>query len=126
MKQSQDKIAMLGRLKGRSDFLRVQGSGRKWVSKTLILQVADNMSPLCRYGITVSKKTSKSAVIRNRIKRRLRSVLCNVLPDHAKPGLDYVVVGRILGETCSAVDLENDLLWCLKRMDLRKEVQDEA
>jgi ribonuclease P protein component len=126
MKQTQDKIAMLGRLKGRSDFLRVQGSGRKWVSKTLILQVADNQSPLCRYGITVSKKTSKSAVIRNRIKRRLRATLHNVLPDHAKPGIDYVVVGRILGETCPAEMLEADLLWCLKRMDLRKEGEDAA
>jgi ribonuclease P protein component len=112
---------MLGRLKRRSDFLRVQGSGRKWVSQSLILQVVDNMSPFCRYGITVSKKTSKSAVVRNHIKRRLRAVLCNVLPDHAKPGIDYVVVGRILGETCSAEMLEKDLLWCLKRMELRKE-----
>ncbi|MGZ9108313.1 MAG: ribonuclease P protein component [Micavibrio sp.] len=120
MKQSRQIIETLGRLKRRSDFLRVQAAGRKWVSTTLILQVADNDAGTCRFGITVSKKTSKSAVVRNRIKRRLRSILCDVLPSHAKPGLDYVVIGRAVAETKDYADLEKDLIWCLKRMELQK------
>jgi len=120
MKQSRQITKTLGRLKRRSDFLRVQAAGRKWVSTTLILQVADNDAGICRFGITVSKKTSKSAVIRNRIKRRLRAILCDVLPQHAKPGLDYVVIGRAVAETKDYADLEKDLIWCLKRMELQK------
>jgi ribonuclease P protein component len=110
----------LDRLKRRSDFLRVQAAGRKWVSTTLILQVAENDTGTCRFGITVSKKTSKSAVVRNRIKRRLRAVLCDVLPGHAKSGIDYVVIGRAVAETKAYADLEKDLIWCLKRMELQK------
>ena len=120
MKQSRHMTKTLGRLKGRSDFLRVQAAGRKWVSTTLILQAADNATGTCRFGITVSKKTSKSAVVRNRIKRRLRAILCDVLPGHAKPGLDYVVIGRVAAETKPYADLEKDLIWCLKRMELQK------
>lgn len=120
MKQSRQIIETLGRLKRRSDFLRVQAAGRKWVSTTLILQVADNDTEICRFGITVSKKTSKSAVVRNRIKRRLRAILCDVLPRHAKPGLDYVVIGRAVAETKDYAALEKDLIWCLKRMELQK------
>src|SRR5690606_13939690 len=93
-----------------------------WVSQSLVLQVGDNMLSLPRYGITVTKKTSKSAVIRNRIKRRLRAALLAVLPDHAQGGVDYVVVGRNLAETCPMEQLEKDLLWCLKRMDLRSDL----
>lgn len=119
MKQSRQIIETLGRLKRRSDFLRVQAAGRKWVSTTLILQVADNDTGTCRFGITVSKKTSKSAVVRNRIKRRLRAILCDVLPQNAKPGLDYVVIGRAVAETKDYADLEKDLIWCLKRMELQ-------
>lgn len=100
--------------------MRVQNAGRKWVSTSLVLQVAENTTGKCRYGITVSKKTSKSAVIRNRIKRRLRSVLRETLPDCAAPGVDYVVIGRAITETCSYAALGRDLRWCLKRMDLKR------
>lgn len=120
MKQSRHMTKTLDRLKRRSDFLRVQAAGRKWVSTTLILQAAENDTGTCRFGITVSKKTSKSAVVRNRIKRRLRAILCDVLPQHAKPGIDYVVIGRAVAETKAYADLEKDLIWCLKRMELQK------
>lgn len=120
MKQSRHMTKTLDRLKRRSDFLRVQAAGRKWVSTTLILQVAENDTGTCRFGITVSKKTSKSAVVRNRIKRRLRAVLLDVLPGHAKSGIDYVVIGRAVAETKAYADLEKDLIWCLKRMELQK------
>ncbi len=87
MKASKAQIEMIDRLKRRSDFLRVQGSGKKWVSTTLVLQIAENGLEKPRYGLTVSKKTDKSAVIRNRIRRRLRSAVLETLTDRAKPGM---------------------------------------
>ena len=117
MKASKAQIEMIDRLKGRSDFLRAQGSGKKWVSTTLVLQVVENGLEKPRYGLTVSKKTDKSAVIRNRIRRRLRSAALEVL-GNAKPGMDYVLVGRAPGATKEYAEIVKDLTWCLKRLEL--------
>jgi ribonuclease P protein component len=46
-----------------------------------------------RIGYTCSKKVG-NAVARNRAKRRLREIARAVLPDHALPGWDYVLIGR--------------------------------
>jgi ribonuclease P protein component len=46
-----------------------------------------------RVGFTCSKKVG-NAVARNRAKRRLRAAAREVLPLLARPGWDYVLVGR--------------------------------
>lgn len=49
-----------------------------------------------RFGFTVTKKTGKS-VLRNRIRRRLREAARLAAPEHARPGHDYVLVGKLAG-----------------------------
>jgi ribonuclease P protein component len=49
--------------------------------------------PTVGVGYTCSKKVG-NAVARNRAKRRLREVARTVLPTMAKPGWDYVLIGR--------------------------------
>ncbi|PKU26277.1 ribonuclease P protein component [Telmatospirillum siberiense] len=102
----------VGRLKRRSEFLRVAGLRRKWAAPGLILQAApaiiDSSSPTdcadaapasgetatdLRVGFTCSKKVGNS-VARNRAKRRLRAAAAAVLPVRAMPGYDYVLIGR--------------------------------
>ena len=46
-----------------------------------------------RIGFTCSKKVG-NAVARNRAKRRLKAAVDEVFPGSARPGLDYVVIGR--------------------------------
>ncbi|MEM8833543.1 MAG: ribonuclease P protein component [Pseudomonadota bacterium] len=106
----------IGRLKKRSDFLRIQQSGQKWIAKSIVVEIAESAFEKPHYGITVSKKTSKSAVIRNRIKRRLRPVVQEVLPDYIDKNFDLVVIGRSLAETRDYEDLKKDLTWCLKKL----------
>lgn len=118
MKASKAQIEMIDRLKGRSDFLRAQGSGKKWVATTMVLQIVENGLEKPRYGLTVSKKTDKSAVVRNRIRRRLRSAALEILGPRAKPGIDYVLVGRPPGGTKDYADIVKDLTWCLKKLEL--------
>lgn len=52
MKTRRDQITQIGRLLKRADFLRVQGSGKKWVTPTCIVQMAsaigDNVIPDAR------------------------------------------------------------------------------
>lgn len=46
-----------------------------------------------RYGITVTKKIG-NAVVRNRMKRRFRALLRDLLPVHGLADTDHVLIGR--------------------------------
>lgn len=48
---------------------------------------------LVRVGYTVTKKVG-NAVVRNRMKRRLRELARAALPAGGRPGHDYVLIGR--------------------------------
>ena len=88
------------RLKKRADFLRVARIGMRHVSPGLILIVApqdltnvDPSRPTVGVGFTASKKVG-NAVTRNRVKRRLRAAVREVMHHNASPNRDYVVIGR--------------------------------
>jgi len=63
------------RLRKQRDFTKTLKAGRALKEKFLILKVRNNQLEYPRFGIVVSKKVSKTAVVRNRIKRILRSVV---------------------------------------------------
>lgn len=81
------------RLRTRPEYLAV-ASGVRIARPSLVLQAAPaaDEAALPRFGFTVTKKTGK-AVIRNRIRRRLKEAV-RVAADDAARGVDYVVVGR--------------------------------
>lgn len=105
-----------GRLLKRPEFLRVQAAGRKWVSKSVIVQVAPGSGDDIRFGLTVTKKSCGNAVHRNRIRRRLRAAAYDIFPDNAAKGHDYVLIGRPDSGTTPYETLTADLKWCLKRL----------
>jgi ribonuclease P protein component len=49
--------------------------------------------PAIRVGFTVSRKVG-NAVVRNRVRRRLREIARQIIPQSAKADHDYVLVGR--------------------------------
>ena len=90
----------LGRLRKRSEFLRVAAKGRKASTPGVVLQALaiDPTIPMSepaelRVGFTVSRKVGNS-VARNRARRRLREAARSVLPRLAAPAHDYVLIGR--------------------------------
>ena len=113
-------MKQIGRLQKRPAFLRVAKDGKKWVSKSMIVQAAANDLGQTRFGLTVTKKISKSAVVRNRIRRRLRAAAYDVLPGTIKDGYDIVLIGRHETQTKDYADLVKDLRWCLKRLEVLK------
>ena len=71
--------------------------------------------PAVRVGFTVSRKVG-IAVIRNRVRRRLREVARLVIPGHARADLDYVLVGRQAAVGRDFATLQRDLLEALRRL----------
>ncbi|MCG8364361.1 MAG: ribonuclease P protein component [Pseudanabaenales cyanobacterium] len=94
------------RLKHRWDFTAVYRYGKRLSTQHLYVRAlgpserpADRLQsetdklPPARIGISISQKVSKRAVIRNRIKRRIRAALRHLLPRMRK-GWRIVIVGR--------------------------------
>ena len=107
----------VSRLKRRDEFLRVAAGRRKWAAPGLVLQVLrrDGDAEDVRVGFTVSKKVG-GAVERNRVKRRLRAAVDRLVPAHARPGLDYVVIGRRQALGRKFPDLVADLEAAMRRL----------
>lgn len=85
-------------LRKRSDFLWAARAARQGMPGFLLQarnRSADERAPdaAARIGFTCSKKIG-NAVARNRARRRLREIARKVLPHAARPGWDYVLVGR--------------------------------
>jgi ribonuclease P protein component len=90
------------RLRHRQDFQQVYQKGRRRVSTYLSVNVLPSSPqpqgrsgslPPSRFGIVISKKVSKKAVVRNRVKRRLKGAL-RELKSQLAPGLMAVIVCR--------------------------------
>jgi len=81
------------RLRKRPDFLSA-AKGRHFAAKGVVLQARcrDGEGPP-RVGFTVTKKVG-NAVVRNRVRRRLKETARVVLEKRARCGYDYVLVGR--------------------------------
>lgn len=68
-----------------------------------------------RVGFTVSRKVG-GAVVRNRVRRRLRALAAELMPRLAAPGHDYVLIGRAATEERSFAALKQDLETALKHV----------
>jgi ribonuclease P protein component len=68
-----------------------------------------------RIGFTASRKVG-IAVARNRARRRLRAAAGEVIPRHAAPGHDYVMIARAGTLTRPYQALVEDLKTALRRL----------
>lgn len=80
------------RLVRASDFARVRQRGRSWAHPLLVLTVGRNESGATRFGFVVGRRIGR-AVVRNRVKRRLREAVRRHL-DEVPAGWDLVLVAR--------------------------------
>jgi len=78
-------------LKKKKDFEKVFKQGKGFKEDFLFLKLIANNLKKNRFGVIVSQKISKKAVIRNKIKRRIKSILIQKLPE-IKKQLDIVLV----------------------------------
>lgn len=62
----------------------------------LLVRDRDDGETGMRIGYTVTKKIG-NAVVRNRMKRRLRALAAELLPSAGRRGADHVLIGRAGG-----------------------------
>jgi len=86
-------LPKVNRLKKKTDFTRVYRKGRSFSTLYLWLKVLPNHLDYNRIGVVVSRKVSKKAVVRNRTKRRLRSLM-RIYLLLIEPGHDIVLTSR--------------------------------
>lgn len=75
----------------KAQFDLVFQEGRSWVDKPLVMRALPNGLDCSRYGFTVSRRVGK-AVVRNRVKRRLREI---VRQTELTPGWDIIFIARV-------------------------------
>jgi len=108
-------------LKNRADFLNVQKNGKRWSARGLTLMALPNELGVTRAGFTVTKRLEKSAVSRNRMKRRLRAAAADTLTNHAAGSTDYVLFARPMTATRPYDKLCGDIKWCLEKLGYLRE-----
>lgn len=78
------------RLKKRKDFGRILHGSRRKEEEFFILRVSKNNIDKVRFGISVSKKISKKATLRNKTRRRVSALLKEIMP-RVKEGNDVFI-----------------------------------
>lgn len=73
------------------EFDRAFKLGQSFYSRILGVKAVDNDLSINRFGILISTKVSKKAVIRNKIKRQIRAALHEEMP-RLKIGKDLVII----------------------------------
>jgi ribonuclease P protein component len=79
------------RLKKKKDFELAFKKGKSFKDGFLALRAAQNNLEISRFAFVVSKRVSKKAVVRNKIRRRLSSVAEKEIKN-IKNGLDVVFI----------------------------------
>lgn len=109
----------LEHLRKRSEFVSMR-NGERMHTSAFVLQArkrdeAAGAGETIRVGYTVTKKTG-NAVIRNRIKRRLREVARVCLWTNGERGHDYVLIGKPAALNTKFLSLTDDMGRALKKL----------
>lgn len=101
------------RLRKRSDIERCQKHGQKLHAKHFLIIVHPSGSGESRLAIAVTTKLEKRAVMRNKIKRRIREVFRAARAGIVQP-IDILVVARRDVQSCEFSEYEREILGALR------------
>ena len=102
------------RLRSSRRFSQIRNEGRVWVNNHLVLRTLSNGDAETRFGFIATRRIG-NAVVRNRLRRRLREIL-RVAP--VKTGWDLVFIVRKQSVGASFKTLERAAYNLLRRSNL--------
>lgn len=103
------------RLRKDRDFQKLYKSGQRHSSPNFTLYYLASKLEYSRVGFVVSKKVSKSAVVRNKLRRRTTAVLESVYSDLVQ-SFDMIILIRRDFNNLSPQDLQAELRALLKKV----------
>ena len=106
-------------VKKNGEFRRIYRKGRSAVSGGVVVYCMKNRKGMSRLGVTVSTKLGH-AVVRNRVRRRLRE-LYRLHKQEMLSGYDVIVVARVRAAEMPYAKLEKQYLHCLSQLGLLRE-----
>lgn len=112
-------LPALNRLKKPRDISRVFKQGRYAASPELMVRVAANSQPDSRLVVVISKKVSKKAVVRNRLRRQIIGIVQRGWQTVAA-GYDIVVTVRADLSPKTAPQLEQLVTAALEKAGVTK------
>ena len=110
-------LAKANRLTKEGDFKQLAGKGKPFYSSLMAIKVLKNVLAESRFGIIISTKVSKKAVVRNQLKRRLSEIIrLNLVK--LKKGFDVIVLTKPDLAKRSYAEIESELAQLLKKAGL--------
>jgi len=100
-------MGALEMLRSPVDFRQINAQSRTRAHPTLLMRYRRNELGQTRYGISTGKRVG-SAVVRNKIRRRLRTILRR-LGNDVEPGWDILLVARATAATATQAELDTTL-----------------
>ena len=110
------------RLRHRKDFDAVFRQGRAWNDQLLVLRALPNNLDHNRFGFVTSKRLG-GAVVRNRVRRRLREIVRHA---ETNPGYDIVLSAKTKAPGAEFLDVKTSVLRLLDRAGIRAAGQPRA
>ena len=115
-REAERDVKVRNTLKKNSDFRRLYTKGKSSATQYLVVYCRKNRQDHNRTGYTVSTKLGH-AVVRNRVRRRLREIVRLNAPS-VKPGYDLVLVARSRAVEAEYKTLERAYLTACKKLGL--------
>jgi len=105
------------RLKKKKDFETVFKKGKSFKNSFLIIRIASNKLQFSRFGLVVSQKVSKKAVVRNKVRRRMSEIIRKRIKE-IKVGLDVVLIALSGLEKKSFLETEEAITSLFKKIKI--------
>lgn len=110
-------IAKEFRISKKKDFDIILKSKSKFYSNNFVLRFSKNELSKSRFCVVISKKISKKAVIRNKIRRRIYEII-RLNYDKIKPGFDFMILPKLSVLKLDYCDIERDLNYVFKKANI--------